>query len=140
MHYYLPAVAETRFKGLWYFDENSLPRANLANPYNLEPRFKGHVTEAPVWNASLYRWTVFDAKKLVLEIGNFLDHKPTEIVRGISIAIDFRLMTPPTPLTMSTSPTWVQISSLSSDIEIGVFFRGSDRMICLGIKNSDGTW
>ena len=30
-------LSENELKGLWYFDENSLPRPNLANPYNIEP-------------------------------------------------------------------------------------------------------
>lgn len=31
--------SEAKLKGLWYFDENSLPRPNLANPFNMEPKF-----------------------------------------------------------------------------------------------------
>ena len=69
-------LAETQFKGLWYFDESSLPIPNLANPHNLEPRFRAHPTDAPFWNASLQRWTVYDGKKLTLEIGNFLEYRP----------------------------------------------------------------
>ena len=81
-------------KGLWYFDDNSFPRPNLANPYNLEPKFIGHATDVPIWDSALNRWRVHNGGKLVLEIGNFLDFRPNEILRSISVTIDFRMMTP----------------------------------------------
>lgn len=53
--YYLANLAETRFRGLWYFDEVTFPRPNLANPYNIEPRFYAHPVDAPVWDSALKR-------------------------------------------------------------------------------------
>lgn len=88
-------VTETKLKGLWYFDENSLPRPNLANPYNLEPWFKAHVTNPPVWSGPpLNRWIMHDDKKVVLEFGNFLDFSPSDLVRTFSIALDIRFVNP----------------------------------------------
>lgn len=98
--------AETKLKGLWYFDENALPRPNLANPYNLEPKFKGHGTNVPIWDTTLNRWRVHDGGKLFLEIGNFLNYRPEEIIRTLTVVIDFRLMTPLIG-SISSSATWI---------------------------------
>lgn len=133
-------AAETKWKGLWYFDQNALPRDNLANPYNLEPKFQGHATDSPVWDATLNRWTVFDGKKMVLEIGNFLDYRPTELLRGICLAIDLRLISPPGSLVMSTSTDEVLIAQLTSDIQIGLIFRGSDMKVYLAYRTIANTW
>lgn len=86
--------SEAKLIGLWYFDENSLPRPNLANPYNLEPKFAGHATDTPVWDAVLNRWRVHNGGKVVLEIGNFVDFRPEELLRTVSIMLHLRLMTP----------------------------------------------
>lgn len=138
--YFLANLAETKLKGLWYFDENSLPRMNIYNPYNLEPRFEGHPTDTPVWDSTLNRWKVYDGKKIVLGIGNFGNHSSTELVRGITIAIDFRLMTSPPGFPMQTSATDVLIATLSSDIKLGILIRGSDRRIITAYMTSAGTW
>lgn len=116
-------VSETKLKGLWYFDENSLPRPNLANPYNLEPKFHGHLVDTPLWDTTLNRWTVFDGKKLFVEFGNFLDYRPEEIVRTMSIVLDLRLMTP----LSGTIPNSLnqQIATLISDIEIALVMQVS---------------
>lgn len=53
--YFLPSLAETKFKGLWYFDVETLPRDNLANPYNFEPRFKADAIDPPVWDSGIKR-------------------------------------------------------------------------------------
>lgn len=126
--------------GLWYFDENSLPRPNLANPYNLEPRFVPDPLFSPVWDSGLNRWTVFDGKRLNLEIGNFLNFRQDEIIRGFSVVLDFRLMSPPGSLVMSTLATYVLIGTIISDIEIGILFRGSDRRIQFAYRKTNGAW
>jgi hypothetical protein len=76
---------------------------------------------------------------MMVEIGNFLDFRPTELVRGISIALHIRQMGPVSG-SKSTSPTWVVIATLSSDIEIGLLFRGSDDSAVWAYKKLDGTW
>lgn len=118
----LSQVSETKLKGLWYFDENSLPRPNLANPYNLEPKFYGHSTEPPVWDSSLNRWRVHNGLKLTLEIGNFLDFRPEQLIRTVSVVLDFRMITPLSG-TIEMPGTWIPIATLSSDIEISLAYR-----------------
>lgn len=59
---------------------------------------------------------------MVLEIGNFLDFRPEELVRTVSVVIDFRLMTPLSG-SIASSTLWTQIGTLSSDIEIALMFR-----------------
>lgn len=115
-------ATKTTLKGVWYFDESPLPRANLANPYNLEPKVKAHATDLPVWDGGLDRWRVHNGGKFVLEIGNFLDFKPSELIRTISIVVDFRLMTPLIGV-IASGPTWRTIGTLSSDITILLQFR-----------------
>lgn len=130
-------LSETKLKGLWYFDENSLPRPNIVNPYNLEPQFIGHPSDAPVWDSTLSRWRIHDGRKIVLMMGNFLDFKPSDLVRTISIAIDFRLMTPLSG-SIASSTTWTQIATLSSDIEIAIMvrFNSPNYEITLAYRNS----
>lgn len=130
--------SETKLKGLWYFDENSLPRPNLANPYNLEPKFAGHAINPPVWDTSLNRWRVHNGGKFVLEIGNFLDFKPSEVLRTISLVIDFKIMT---PLAGSLgSGNWYQFGTLSSDIEITMMFYtdGTDYAFSIHYRDNNG--
>lgn len=138
--YYLAGVTETKFKGLWYFDENTIPRPNLANPYNLEPRFKLDDLLPPEWDDSLKRWKVHNGRKMVLQIGNFLNFRPTELVRGITIVVDFGLVSPPTPLSRSLSSEETIIATLSSDIKIAIFMRGSDRALTVGYQKTDTSW
>lgn len=71
------------------------------------------------------RWRVHNGKKIFVEIGNFLDFKPSELVRTVSIAIDFRLMSPLSgSINDSTvSTTWHSIGMLSSDIMLVLKFR-----------------
>lgn len=76
----------------------------------------------------------------MLPIGNFADYQSTELVRGISIAIDFRLMTSPSGLPMSTLATDVVIATLSSDIKLGILFRGSDRRLTVSYLTASSTW
>jgi hypothetical protein len=96
--------------------------------------------DQPVWDSSINRWTVFDGKKLVLEIGNFLDYRDTELVRGISIIIDFRPITPPGSLIMSNSASEVVVATLISDIEIGLIFRASDMKLYAAYRTISNTW
>ena len=113
-----------------------MPRPNLANPYNLEPRLKPHATDVPLWNSVLNRWTVFDAKKITLEIGNFMDYRSTEMVRGISVVVDLRLMTSPAGFPMQTTTTEVLVGTLSSDVTFGLLFSGFDRRLRLAYRRA----
>lgn len=137
----LPYSSESKLKGLWYFDENTLPRPNLANPFNIEPKFYGHSTDLPIWDAILNRWRIQNGSKVVLEIGNFIDFRPTELVRTFSLAIDFRLMTPLSGL-ITDQVSWTQIGTLSSDIEIALMFRlySGKYELNLAYLKTDNTW
>lgn len=127
-------MAETKLKGMWYFDENAFPRSNLANPHNLEPRFRQDPTNQAVWDNVLNRWTFFNGKKVALEIRNFMAYRKTELIRGISIAVDLTLMTSPVGFPMQTSATEVVVATLSSDVTLGLLFRGSDRNLRASYK------
>lgn len=90
------------------------------NPHNNEPKFEPDATDGPSWDATLNRWTIFDARKIILKIGNFLDFSPTELIRGISIILDLQLMSPATSLSDPTSR--VEVGLLSSDVSIRLEF------------------
>jgi hypothetical protein len=110
--YNTAVTAETKLRGIWYFDENIFPRPNLANPYNNEPKISLPGSNAPIWNTSNNKLVFYDGRKIVLEIGNLLDFRKEETYRGISIVLDFAVLTPPPPLIMSTSSTEVLIGKL----------------------------
>ena len=119
--YRLATLAETKLKGLWYFDENSFPRLNLANPYNSEPRFEMHAS-APLWDPAINRWKVFNGRRITLPIRNFLDFRDTELLRGLSIVLDLRLLPDPSRISADVD---VLIGTLTSDVTLGLFFNGS---------------
>lgn len=73
-----------------------------------------------------------DGRKFVLDIGNFLDFRPEELVRTISLVIDFRLVTPTSGST-SAPETWTRIITLSSDIQFAVMFRYFDSRYILRV-------
>lgn len=90
----------------------------------------------------LNRWVVYGGKKIVLEIGSFLNYRDSEYVRGITVAIDLRLMTPPIPKVMTSSIDPILIAELSSDVTVGLFLvlNGSTRQVRIHYKNSASSW
>jgi hypothetical protein len=76
----------------------------------------------------------------VLEIRNFLGYRKTEMVRGISVAVDLTLMTSPPLLPMQTTTAEVLIGTLSSDVTLGLMFRGSDRNLRAAYRVTGGGW
>lgn len=88
----------------------------------MQPKFTQHPTNPALWDNTLKRWYVHNGSQLLLDIGNFLDFKETELVRSISVAIDLRLMT---PLSGSIASLGVDtpIATLSSDISFALTFQ-----------------
>ena len=72
-----------------------------------------------------------------MNIGNFLDFRPEELIRTISVVINLRLMTPLSG-SIADSSTWTQIGTLSSDIEIAIMFRyfSTQYQFLLGYRNN----
>lgn len=112
----------------------------MANPFNTEPKFQLDPVEPAVWDTATNRWIVFDGKKVKVDIGNFLNYRPTELVRGISFAIDMKHLTPPTPLVMTSTSTDQVIVSITADIEIKIMYRPSNSRIFLVHRKTDENW
>lgn len=74
-----------------------------------------------------------------MEIGNFLDFRPEEYQRMISIVVDFALITHASG-SITESSTYTQIGSLSSDLEITLMFRFWDSKyeLTVGFLGSTG--
>lgn len=107
--------SETKLSGVWYFDENSFPRDNIFNPRHTGPKIDQHV-DAASWDPAIKRWKVFNGSKIVLQVGHFLDFRPTELHRGITVVVDFKLLAPPSG-SIASLPDPVQVAILSSDIK-----------------------
>lgn len=133
----MASAAETLLKGVWYFDrQDSSFKQNLANPYNTQPEIElGLALESqdPLWNSSLNRWTFGNGRKIILRPKTFLDYRSTELLRGISIAIDFRWIS--SDLTNDD----ILIGKLESNFIIGIFFHPVNKEFSLKIKIDQGS-
>ena len=49
-------------------------------------------------------------------------------------------MTPPNSLLMSSSTDWVVIGTLTSDVELAIVFRASDRAFTVAYRGTSNTW
>jgi hypothetical protein len=56
------------------------------------------------------------------------------MVRGISLVLDLRLLTSPVGFPMQTNTDEVLIGTLSSDVTLGLLFRGSDRSLRIAYR------
>lgn len=57
----------------------------------------------------------------MLKLGNFLDYRPTELLRGVTVALDFRLaILPANPAPSTDTEALVPIAILSSDIQFAI--------------------
>lgn len=83
---------------------------------------------------------IYDGKKININIGNFLDFGQDELTRGISVVLDFQLLTPPSQLSISQSSDWTVIGSLTSEFQLGLLFRGTDRALAFGYLSTNDAW
>ena len=105
---------------------------NLANPYNKEP--KAHSSGAPQWLPDESRYLLTDSATFTFPLRNYLDFDSKELVRSVSVFLDFRV------IQSDKGDIDIPIATLQSNRIFGVFLNQKLKTLKVKYQTAPGTW